>query len=126
MNGDQVTFDKHGSVCDGIVNDRCWCEAGPPVFSVNGNGFPSVRKVAISVATWEPDFNQCYGDERDLNSTGGDVCPHDPGGSGPFRPQPGDVFLNLRTTDCPFEDKAFRVDASELRRGAVSPYPSTT
>ncbi len=95
--GEPVIFPGAHGVCDSRQGVWCECEAGPPIFEINGDGFPHEAKViAYSAGTWNPPTNLCYGDERDLNGTGQDMCPLDPGGSGPFAPQVGDHWWSVR------------------------------
>jgi PKD repeat protein len=97
MNGTAVTYPNSiGSRCDELVGDACVCDAGPAVFSLNGDGWPhTVRKIAFSNGSWEPDSNMCYGDWRDRNAAGLDICPRDPGGQGFWQPQVGDALVDI-------------------------------
>jgi hypothetical protein len=64
-----VRFPGSGT-CDSKTHGICRCDAGPPVFSINGDGFAhGPRTIAYSDGKrWEP--NSCYGDHRDLTREG--------------------------------------------------------
>jgi hypothetical protein len=63
--GREVKFPGSGT-CDSKSNNVCRCEAGPAVFSINGDGFARApRTIAYSDAK-VGEANRCYGDSRDL------------------------------------------------------------
>jgi hypothetical protein len=109
--------------CSDVGADRtdsqaCICDAGPAVFSINGDGFAhGLRKIAFSNGTWA-DPNKCYGGARDLNAAGEDMCPEDPGGGGEFIPQPGNILFEVDTPVCPVGDETFRAEAPDLEGGS--------
>jgi PKD repeat protein len=110
------------SVCDAYTPTDCMCDAGPPVFTIGGDGFADVRTVAFAAGAWQPE-NRCYGGDKDRNSKSMDLCPHDAGGDGASVPQPGEVYANLWTENCPFMDKAFSVSAEDLVAGSRFAFP---
>lgn len=110
-----------GAVCDSVNGPVCECDAGPAVYEINGDGFAHVPTVAFSAGTWDPDWNMCHGGDEDRNADFRDLCPRDPGGSGAFAPQTGDIFANLRSHNCPFGDEAFAADPPDLEAGSRLP-----
>ncbi len=121
LNGAAAHFFAQNGVCDHLVGLLCTCDAGPPVWGINGDGFAhSVPTVGVSFGDWQPPHNQCYGGERDYNASYEDLCPRDPGHGGPFVPQPGNVFADFRT-DCGFEHTAFHATGHDLDPGSRFP-----
>ncbi len=76
--GDVFFSPNGGSPCDRRVSGACVCDAGPPVLSVNGNGFPQGVPI-IAFSDGEPGPMMCYGDARDHNRAGQSMCPSVPG-----------------------------------------------
>jgi PKD repeat protein len=120
-NGTSVTFpNSAGSRCDTVVGGQCVCHAGPAVFGLNGDGWPhTVRKIAFSNGSWEPDSNMCYGDWRDRNSAGFDICPRDPGGQGFWQPQVGDSLVDVNVLPlCPVGNDQFVAHSFDVEPGS--------
>jgi hypothetical protein len=101
--GAEISFGGPGT-CDYMGGTQCYCERGPAVESLgpNHDGWAvGIRKIAFSNGSWDSSSIQCYGGERDEDSAGTDLCPRDPGGSGPWVPQIGSVIARLEVDNTP-------------------------
>lgn len=72
--GEPVYFNGSG-VCDAPGPGYCVCEAGPPVFSVNGNGWAQGIPI-VAFADSYPGPQACYGGGADIDGGDNDVCEH--------------------------------------------------
>ncbi len=136
FDGEPITFrsgtypgDAHPYSFDDseMINSGTWeytCDKGPAVFSL---GFPEgvpgserPRLVAHSHGCWDHG-NTCYGDWRDWNSNGADLCPRV---NGQWSPNPGDKVLYLKS-GCPSGYKDVHLFSSGLDVAPGSRFPTS-
>ncbi|MBL8297341.1 MAG: hypothetical protein JNN30_03235 [Rhodanobacteraceae bacterium] len=124
--GSEISFKGPGT-CDYGSGGLCYCERGPAVESLgpNHNGWATgIRKIAFSHGTWNSTSIQCYGDDRDKDTSGVDLCPRDPGGSGPWVPNIGSVIARLEIDSgspipvCWLGNRDFVASAGDLEAGS--------
>ena len=116
--GTEFWFDGGGTCDFRLAGVICRCDAGPAVFSLNGDGFPHdvggrpITNIAYADASWTSP-PQCYGDDRDWNRAKEDMCPRGP------EPRPlyvGDTWMSAINNNCP--DVHFRLQPKDVQPGS--------